>query len=120
MRRSRGADVVTAESNKHLQPRKMLAHQPSQLKQSSSHVSCFIDATERHNVATIGIPGMFMDAEMDKLLHMRLEGTMAKQLVKPDPKLHWKDMQTVETADVKTWGFEVNPYARCVTNKTPK
>jgi hypothetical protein len=51
-------------------------------------LSCTIDALERRDVATVDIPGAFMQADMDELVHMRLEGTMAELLVKLDPKLY--------------------------------
>jgi hypothetical protein len=56
---------------------------------------CVINATEKRDVATVDIPGAFMQANMDKLVHMRLEGTMAELVVKLDPKLYRKYMQTI-------------------------
>jgi hypothetical protein len=45
-------------------------------------LSCIIDTKEGRDVATVDISGMFMQADMDKLVHMKLEGKMAKLLVK--------------------------------------
>jgi hypothetical protein len=56
---------------------------------------CVIDAKEKQDAATVNIPGAFMQADMDKLIHMRLEGMMAKLLVKLDLKLYWKYIQIV-------------------------
>jgi hypothetical protein len=36
------------------------------------------------------IPGAFMQADMDKLVHMRLDGKMAELLVRVDPSRYEK------------------------------
>jgi hypothetical protein len=51
-------------------------------------------------VATVDIPGAFMQADMDKLVHMRLKGTMAELLVQLNPKLYRKYVQTVNRKSV--------------------
>jgi hypothetical protein len=108
-------------------------------------LSCVIDAKEKRDVATVDIPGAFMQANMDELVHMRLEGTIAELLVKLDPKLYWKYIQIVNgkkvlymelkkalygtmraallfwkllTSKLVAMGFEINPYDWCVANKT--
>jgi Reverse transcriptase (RNA-dependent DNA polymerase) len=108
-------------------------------------LSCVIDATEKRDVATVDIPGAFMQADMDELVHMRLEGTMAELLVKLDPKLYRKYVQTINgksvlyvelkkalygtmraallfwrllTSKLVAMGFKINPYDWCVANKT--
>ena len=48
-------------------------------------LSCVIDAEERRHVAFLDIPGAFMQANMDELVHMRLEGKMAELFVRIDP-----------------------------------
>jgi hypothetical protein len=48
-------------------------------------LSCVIDAFERRSVATVDIPGAFMQVDMDDLVHMRIEGTMAELLLRLDP-----------------------------------
>jgi hypothetical protein len=63
-------------------------------------LSCVIDAKEKRDVATVDIPGAFMQADMDKLVHMRLEGTMAKLLVQLDPKMYQKYVQTINGKSV--------------------
>jgi hypothetical protein len=107
-------------------------------------LSCLIDTKEHRDVATVDIPGAFMQADMEDLVHMKLEGKMAELLVKLDPKLYRKYVQThngkevlyVElkkalygtlkaallfwkklSAQLKEWGFEINPYDWCVANK---
>jgi hypothetical protein len=107
-------------------------------------LSCVIDANEEQDVATVNIPGAFMQANMDKLVHMQLEGTMAELLVKLDPALYCKCVQVVNgkpvlymglkkalyrtmlaallfwrllTSKLVETGFKVNPYDWCVANK---
>jgi len=103
-----------------------------------------IDAKENRDVAIVDIPGAFMQADMDELVHMKLEGKMAELLVRLDPKLYRKYIQVEKgrnvlyvelkkalygtlraallfwrllTAKLKEWGFEINPYDWCVANK---
>jgi hypothetical protein len=40
-------------------------------------ISCAIDAKEGRDVATVDIRGAFMQVDMDEIVQMRLEGTMA-------------------------------------------
>ena len=51
-------------------------------------LSCMIDAKEQRDVATVDIPGAFMQGDQDETVHMRLEGTLAELLTKCDPKLY--------------------------------
>lgn len=110
----------------------------------SVFMSCTIDAKEGRDVATVDVPGAFMHVDMDELVHMRFEGTMAELLVRIDPKMYrehlimenGKKILYVElkkalygtlraallfwqhlTEVLKKWGFIVNPYDRCVANK---
>jgi hypothetical protein len=107
-------------------------------------LTCTIDAQEKRDVATVDIPGAFMQAEMDDIVYMKIEGTMAELLVKLDTQryqsfvtmegnkkvlylqlkkalygtlkaalLFWKRLSNV----LLSWGFEINPYDRCVANK---
>ena len=107
-------------------------------------LSCVIDAKEGRDVATVDIPGAFMQGEQDETVHMRLEGTLAELLTKCDPKLYRKYVVTennkpvlyVElvkalygtlraalsfwrklTSKLVDWGFTINPYDWCVANK---
>ena len=55
---------------------------------------CMIDALEKRDMATVmDIPGALMQADIDKVVHMRLEGTIAKLLVKLNPKMNCKYIQ---------------------------
>lgn len=53
-------------------------------------LSCVIDTMEGRDVATVDIPGAFMQADMDNLVHMKLEGKMAELLVQIDLKFYQK------------------------------
>ena len=107
-------------------------------------ITCAIDAKENRDVAIVDIPGAFMQADMDEIVHMRLEGTMAQLLIKLDPSLY-KQYTVIEngktvlyllmlkalygtlraallfwqklTNKLKAWGFTINPYDWCVANK---
>ena len=108
-------------------------------------LSCVIDAAEGRDVATVDIPGAFMQADMDETVHVRMEGRMAELIVKLDPKLyrpfiiHEKGKPVLYAELLKAlygtlraallfwellsrqliqWGFVVNPYDWCVANKT--
>ena len=74
--------------------RKQCLHTPKD--DASSHtvatesvlLCCVIDAKERRDIATVDIPGAFMQGDQDETVHMRLEGTLAELLTKCDPKLY--------------------------------
>ena len=105
-----------------------------------------IDAKEKRHVITVDIPGAFMHATMDEVVHMKLEGTMAELLCRVDPN-KYTQYRTTERgkatiyvrlkkalygtlqAALLFWqnlssfltqelGFEINPYDQCVANKT--
>jgi hypothetical protein len=110
----------------------------------SLFLTAVIDAKEGRYVATCDIPGAFMHADMDEIVHMKIEGPMAKLLVNIDPKLYepylthenGKPVIYVKLAKALYgtlqaarlfWqnlssfliaeGFEMNPYDECVVNK---
>ena len=107
-------------------------------------LNCVIDAKECRDVATVDIPGAFMQGDQDETMHMRLEGTLAELLTKCDPKFYRQYVITennkpvlyVErikalygtlraalifwrklTSKLVEWGFTINPYDWCVANK---
>lgn len=107
-------------------------------------LSCVIDAKERRDTATVDILGAFMQADMDELVHMRLDGKMAELLVQVDPDLYEKYIVyengkpvlyvvlkkalygTLRAAllfwrrlssQLTKWGFKANPYDSCVAKK---
>jgi len=56
-------------------------------------LSCITYAMEKRDVATIDLPGAFMQADMDEeVVHLCLHGKMA-ELVQLDPKLYQKYVQ---------------------------
>ncbi|KAG7345606.1 reverse transcriptase RNA-dependent DNA polymerase [Nitzschia inconspicua] len=48
-------------------------------------LSCVIEAYERRCVLTCDIPGAFMQADMDELLHLKLDGTILEILLCMEP-----------------------------------
>jgi len=53
-------------------------------------MSCAIDAREGRHVAVMDIPGAFLHADMEEDVHMLLEGTIAKLIMKLDSSLYRK------------------------------
>jgi len=114
------------------------------VRTESLMLSCVIDAKEHRNVLTCDVPGAFMQVDVDEIVHVRLEGPLAEQLTKVDPKLYTKYLVTERgkpviyvqlqkalygtlSAAMLFWkdlsgylgdnGFEANPYDSCVMNK---
>lgn len=112
----------------------------------SVKITCAVDAHEGRDVATVDIPGAFLQTSMEgeEPVHIRFEGTMAKLLTKINPKLYEK-YQIIKDgkpviyvklnkalygtlkAALLFWedlssklvsnGFIINPYDFCVANK---
>ena len=107
-------------------------------------ISGTIDAHENRDVATIDVPGAFMQADMDDTVHIRIDGAMADLLIRIDPEKYNKFVQITNGKKVLylllkkalygtlkaallfynklvevllSWGFELNPYDPCVANK---
>jgi Reverse transcriptase (RNA-dependent DNA polymerase) len=107
-------------------------------------LSCVIDANENRNVATVDLPGVFMHADMDEEVFMKLEGKMAELLVQLDPDRYAKCITSKNrkntlhvrlkkalygmlkaallfwkhlSGKLQGWGFVRNPYDSCVVNK---
>jgi hypothetical protein len=53
-------------------------------------ISATIDTHERHAIATINIPGAFLNAYNDKEMIMLLKGCLTKLMVQVDPQLYCK------------------------------
>ena len=110
----------------------------------SLFLSCIIDAFEKREVATLDIPGAFMQADIDELIHVKLVGELADLLCKVDPSYHQfityegkqkviyteldKALYGTIQAALLFWtklsnflkdelGFTANPYDTCVMNK---
>lgn len=107
-------------------------------------ISCTIDAMEGRDVGTVDIPGAFMHADIDEVVHIKLQGEMAELLAKLDPKLYRKYIQMENgkpvlyvqllkalyrtlraallfwkllTKFLKDKGFVINQYDWCVASK---
>ena len=107
-------------------------------------ISGTIDAYEKRDVATIDVPGAFMQADMDDTVYIRIDGAMAELLIRIDPTLYNQFVKIVNGKKVlylllkkalygtlkaallfykklvevlTSWGFELNPYDPCVANK---
>ena len=106
-------------------------------------LTCMIDAMEDRYVVTCDIPGAFMHADIDELIHIKLEGELVDLLIRLDAT--YKEFMTVENgkrviytklnkalygtmqASLLFWrkfkkfltdlGYEENPYDSCVVNK---
>jgi hypothetical protein len=52
--------------------------------------SATVDAMKGRDMATVDVPGAFMQADIDEVVHVKFEGETAEMLVKMDPKLHRK------------------------------
>jgi len=53
-------------------------------------LSCTIDAMEERDIAIVDIPGVFMQADMNDTVHLKMEGRLAELLVKVERKLYRK------------------------------
>jgi len=115
------------------------------VRTESVFISAVVDAHEKRHVITCDIPGAFMQADIDEVVHVKFEGEIAELLVKVDPKLyapyltheHGKEVLYVKLdkalygtlqAALLFWkelsayitlelGFTINPYDSCVANK---
>ena len=111
----------------------------------SVFLTCVVDAHQKRDVATVDIPGAFMQTDMDnEVVHIRLTGEMARLLAEIDPDTYDEYMCRERGDDViyakllkalygtlraarmfydllsskfQEWGFEQNPYDPCVANK---
>ena len=104
-----------------------------------------IDAMEGRNVVVLDVPGAFMQAEIDELVHVRFAGAMVTLLLEIDHEMY-KDYVVVEKGErvmymellkalygtlraarlfwqklskqlIDEWGFILNKYDDCVVNK---
>ena len=104
-----------------------------------------IDAMEDRSVVVLDVPGAFMQADIDELVHMRFTGAMVNMLLQIDYKMY-KDYIITEKGEqvmymellkalygtlhatrlfwqklskqlIDVWGFVPNKYDDCVVNK---
>ena len=108
-------------------------------------LTCIQDAFEARSVLICDIPGAFMQADIDEIIHIRLDGPILNALLRIEPS--YKEFVTLENgkqvlyteldkalygtlqAALLFWerlskfltgrlGFIINPYDECVANKT--
>jgi len=111
---------------------------------TSLFVTGVIDAKEERCVATVDIPGAFLQTMQDELVHVRLTGALARMLChidrtkyapyvvheKGQPVLYARlnkalygtlraalQFYNLLTKVLTSWGFKLNKYDRCVANK---
>ena len=71
------------------------------METESLFITCLIDAMEHQKLATVDIPGAFMQEDMEgETVHMKLEGKMTELLTNIDPKLYWKYVTNEEGGTV--------------------
>jgi len=107
-------------------------------------LTAVIDALEEREVAVFDIPGAFMQADMDELVHIRFTGQMVELLLEIDQEMYkpcivlergkkvmyvkllkalYSTLRVAQlfweklSAKLVDWGFTVNPYDLCVANK---
>ena len=109
-------------------------------------LTAIIDALEGREVAVLDVPGAFMQADIDELVHVKFTGEMVNMLLHIDHD-KYKDYVVTEREDkvlymellkalygtlraarlfweklskqlVEVWGFTPNKYDDCVVNKT--
>jgi hypothetical protein len=110
----------------------------------SVFLTALIDAEEGREVAVVDIPGAFMQADMDEETFVKINGKMVDLLLEIDNDMYSPHVMTEHGETIlyvellkalygtlraarlfweklsKTlveWGFEINPYDRCVANK---
>ena len=105
-----------------------------------------IDALEGREVAVLDVPGAFMQADIDELVHVRFTGEMVNMLLQIDSEMY-KDYVMMEKGEqvmymellktlygtlraarlfwqklskqlIDVWGFTPNKYDDCMVNKT--
>jgi hypothetical protein len=111
-------------------------------------ITATIEAYEERDLAIVDVPGAFLSADMDKEVIITIRGRLAELMVKAAPNIYIKYI-TIEAknkpilyvklqkalygclrgallfeekrvGDLKSQGFELNPYDPCVVNKTIK
>ena len=107
-------------------------------------LTAVIDALENRDVAIVDVPGAFMQADMDELVHIRFTGTMVDLLLQIDPDMYGpyvtyekgekviyvellKALYGTLRAAILFWrklsaklledGYTPNPYDSCTVNK---
>ena len=61
-------------------------------------LTAMIDAMEDQNVAVLDVPGAFMQAEIDELVHVQFTGAMVNMLLQIDHEMY-KDYVVMERGE---------------------
>ena len=61
-------------------------------------LTAMIDAMDNLNVAVLDVPGAFMQAEIDELVHVRFTGAMVSMLLQIDHEMY-KDYIVIERGE---------------------
>jgi hypothetical protein len=114
----------------------------------SLFITATINAHEERDVATADLPGAFLHADNDDFTIIRLDGILAELMVKTAPNIYRKYISTDQkgrpvlylqaqkaiygmlksallfyrklVADLRSIGFDLNPYDPCVANRNVK
>ena len=62
-------------------------------------LTSIIDALENRDVAIVDVPGAFVQADMDELVHVRFTGTIIDLLLKIDAEMYELVDQVIEMSD---------------------
>ena len=109
-------------------------------------LTAVIDALENRDVAVLDVPGAFMQADIDELVHVRFKGEMVRMLLEIDEEMYGEYVvmekgeqvmymellkalygslraarlfwQKLSKQLIDVWGFVPNKYDDCVVNKT--
>ena len=109
-------------------------------------LTAVIDALENRDVAVLDVPGAFMQADIDELVHVRFTGEMVRMLLEIDEEMYGEYVvmekgeqvmymellkalygtlraarpfwQKLSKQLIDVWGFVPNKYDNCVVNKT--
>jgi hypothetical protein len=66
-------------------------------------LTSIIKASENCDVATLDIPGAFLQADMDEIVYMKISGKMVDILVQLDPSKYNKFVVTEKTKSVSMY-----------------
>lgn len=110
----------------------------------SIYITVIIDALEKRDIATLDIPGAFLQADTDEDTYVKIQGEMCNILVGIDPDTYSKFVCVEQgrntiylklkkalygtlraailfykdlVSKLEGWGFSLNPYDCCVANK---
>ena len=114
------------------------------MSRESVLITAVVDVYEHRDVAIVDIPGTYLSADMDEEVHLCLQGQIAEMMVRTAPEVYTKYVTLQNgkpilyvrlikalcgclssallfynklVVDIEAYGFTINPYDPCVTNK---